>query len=64
MVTTHFMEEAEYCNRIGVIYRGRLIAAGSPERLKAEHRRDDRPDPSLEEVFIDLIQTYDQEHAL
>jgi ABC-2 type transport system ATP-binding protein len=64
MVTTHFMEEAEYCNRIGVIYRGRLIASGPPERLKADHRRPDQPDPTLEDVFIDLIETYDREHAL
>lgn len=64
MVTTHFMEEAEYCNRIGVIYRGRLIAAGSPERLKADHRTPDRSNPTLESVFIDLIETYDREHAL
>ncbi|WP_316976278.1 ATP-binding cassette domain-containing protein [Shumkonia mesophila] len=64
MVTTHFMEEAEYCNRIGVIYRGRLIASGSPDRLKADHRGPERPDPTLEDVFVDLIETYDREHAL
>jgi ABC-2 type transport system ATP-binding protein len=33
-VTTHYMEEAEYCNRIGLIDRGRLIASGSPSELK------------------------------
>ena len=36
-VTTHYMEEAEYCNRIGLIDRGRLIALGSPAELKARH---------------------------
>jgi len=36
-VTTHYMEEAEYCNRIGLIDRGRLIALGSPVELKSEH---------------------------
>jgi ABC-2 type transport system ATP-binding protein len=36
-VTTHYMEEAEYCNRIGLIDQGRLIALGSPEHLKKEH---------------------------
>ncbi|TLD42578.1 MAG: multidrug ABC transporter ATP-binding protein [Candidatus Jettenia ecosi] len=35
-VTTHYMEEAEYCNRIGLIYRGKLIASGTPEMLKTE----------------------------
>lgn len=36
-VTTHYMEEAEYCNRIGLIDHGRLIASGSPARLKRTH---------------------------
>jgi ABC-2 type transport system ATP-binding protein len=33
-VTTHYMDEAEHCNTIGLIYNGRLIAAGSPTELK------------------------------
>jgi ABC-2 type transport system ATP-binding protein len=36
-VTTHYMEEAEYCNRIGLIDKGRLIALGSPAELKERH---------------------------
>jgi len=36
-VTTHYMEEAEYCNRIGLIDQGRLIALGTPEELKERH---------------------------
>ncbi len=34
MVTTHFMDEAEYCDRIGLVYRGHMIAEGSPDELK------------------------------
>ncbi len=33
-VTTHYMEEAEYCGRLAMIYRGRLIAMGTPADLK------------------------------
>ena len=35
-VTTHYMEEAEYCNRIALIDRGRLIALGTPLELKRD----------------------------
>lgn len=35
-VTTHYMEEAEYCDRIGLIHRGELIAMGTPEELKTQ----------------------------
>ena len=62
MVTTHFMEEAEYCDRIGIIYRGKLIAMGSPELLKSQHRTPEQPSPSLEDAFIDLIVRHDAAH--
>ncbi len=39
-VTTHHMEEAEYCDRIAMIYRGRMIAMGTPLALKTEHMHD------------------------
>lgn len=40
LVTTHHMEEAEYCDRLGVVYRGELVALGTPVELKSEHMRD------------------------
>ena len=35
-VTTHYMEEAEYCDRLSIIYRGELIALGTPRALKTD----------------------------
>lgn len=40
-VTTHYMDEAEYCDRIGLIYRGELIAIGSPATLKTETMKEE-----------------------
>jgi ABC-2 type transport system ATP-binding protein len=40
-VTTHYMDEAEYCDRLGLIYRGDLIAMGTPHTLKTEWMRDE-----------------------
>jgi ABC-2 type transport system ATP-binding protein len=39
-VTTHYMEESEYCDRLGIIYRGELIALGTPRELKTQHMPD------------------------
>jgi len=36
-VTTHYMDEAEHCDRLGLIYRGKLIALGSPRQLKERY---------------------------
>jgi drug efflux transport system ATP-binding protein len=56
-VTTHYMDEAEYCDRIALIYRGELIADGTPETLKTRMMREDvlevaidRPQDAVEEI--------------
>ena len=56
VVTTHFMEEAEYCDRIGLIWRGRKIAEGTPDELKASAESATHPEPTLEDAFIALIE--------
>jgi ABC-type multidrug transport system ATPase subunit len=68
MVTTHFMDEAEYCDRVALIYRGQQIAEGSPDDLKERTRTDERPEPTLEDAFIALVEEHDrpggsQDHA-
>jgi ABC-2 type transport system ATP-binding protein len=56
VVTTHFMEEAEYCDRIGLIWRGRKIAEGTPDELKARVVNDEMPEPTMEDAFIALVE--------
>jgi ABC-2 type transport system ATP-binding protein len=57
LVTTHFMDEAEYCDRIALIFKGRTIATGSPDELKERAATAEVPEPSLEDAFIRLVET-------
>jgi ABC-2 type transport system ATP-binding protein len=57
LVTTHFLEEAEYCDRLVIMSQGEILAEGTPEEMKAAIRSPGRPDPTMEEVFIELIET-------
>ncbi|WP_416261916.1 ATP-binding cassette domain-containing protein [Gibbsiella quercinecans] len=61
MVTTHFMDEAEYCDRIGLVYHGKIIAAGTPDDLKHQVASEQNPNPSMEDAFIELVQGYDRQ---
>jgi ABC-2 type transport system ATP-binding protein len=49
-VTTHYMDEAEFCRRISIMHRGRIIALGNPQEMVAESEQ-----PDLNELFITLI---------
>ena len=52
-VSTHYMEEAEYCHRLALMYRGRVIALGSPQTLKKELRSNQL----LELISSDLFES-------
>lgn len=56
MVTTHFMDEAEYCDRIALIYQGQAIKIGTPDELKQNGE-------TMEDAFIRLINEYQPEAA-
>ena len=51
MVTTHFMDEAEYCDRIALIYKGRAIALDTPYNLISRVSQD----ATMEDAFVELI---------
>ncbi len=59
LVTTHFMEEAEYCDRIALINHGRIIAQGTPDSLRAEAPVPAAADPSFEDAFIAYVEHSD-----
>ena len=63
MVTTHFMDEAEYCDRIALIYRGRAIAVGTPDELRQSVADGGTPDPTMEDAFISLVRRSDRERG-
>lgn len=48
-VTTHYMDEAEYCDRISIMNEGRIVAIDTPTNLKKQFKAD-----SIEEVFIEI----------
>ena len=49
LVTTHYMDEAEYCDRISIMVDGRIAVMGAPDELKRKYG-----DATLEEVFVRL----------
>jgi ABC-2 type transport system ATP-binding protein len=51
-VSTHYMDEAEYCHRLALMYRGRVIALGAPAELRAQHGEG----ATMSDVFIASIE--------
>jgi ABC-2 type transport system ATP-binding protein len=57
IVTTHFMEEAEYCDRIIIMDGGTSLAEGSPGDIRAKARHPDGREPTMEDAFISIVET-------
>jgi len=60
LVTTHFMEEAEYCDRLVLMSLGEILAQGTPMEIKDKARRPGLPQPTMEDAFISLIEGREQ----
>lgn len=63
MVTTHFMEEAEYCDRLAIMAAGEILALGTPAEIKGRVRSLSLPGPTMEDAFISLIENNGQGKA-
>ena len=55
VVTTHFMEEAEYCDHILIQDSGIMLALGMPEEIRAQAERKPGVEPTMEDAFIDIV---------
>ena len=56
IVTTHFMQEAEYCDRIAIMDSGRILAQGSPAEVRGLARSEQRPQPTMDDAFIAVVE--------
>ena len=56
IVTTHFMEEAEYCDRIAILDAGRMLAQGTPAEIRSRGARPRHAEPTMEDAFIAVIE--------
>ena len=56
IITTHFMAEAEYCDRIAILDSGRLLAEGAPADIRARAKTQDLAQPTMEDAFIAIVE--------
>lgn len=61
LVTSHFMDEAENCDRLALIDQGHILALGSPTTLRASSVTPAQPTPSLDDAFIHIVKQSRQE---
>lgn len=54
VVTTHFMEEAEYCDHLLIMAQGQQLAAGTPAQIRQHAVTEAKPNPTIEDAFIML----------
>ena len=60
LVTTHFMEEAEYCDRLAIMADGSILAVGTPEQIKERMQTESQPEPTMEDAFIGLLEDHER----
>jgi ABC-2 type transport system ATP-binding protein len=56
VVTTHFMEESEYCDRMLIMSQGQALAMGTPAEIRALALSEENPEPTIEDAFIALAE--------
>jgi ABC-2 type transport system ATP-binding protein len=56
VVTTHFMEEAEYCDRVAIMDAGRMLAQGTPAEIRSRAVSEETREPTMEDAFIAIVE--------
>ena len=56
IVTTHFMQEAEYCDRVAILDAGRILAQGTPAEIRGHAAAREGRRPSMEDAFIAIVE--------
>ena len=56
VVTTHFMEEAEYCDRVAIMDAGRVLAQGTPAEIRSHAHETTGRKPTMEDAFIAVVE--------
>jgi ABC-2 type transport system ATP-binding protein len=56
IVTTHFMEEAEYCDRVVIMDAGRVLIQGTPAEVRRHARPEAGREPNMEDAFIAIVE--------
>jgi ABC-2 type transport system ATP-binding protein len=57
VVTTHFMEEAEYCDRIAIMDAGKVLAQGTPAEIRSHAPAEHGRTPTMDDAFTAIVQT-------
>ena len=63
IVTTHFMEEAEYCDRVVIMDAGQVLARGTPAEIRAHAPESGEREPTMEDAFIAIVEEARREHG-
>jgi ABC-2 type transport system ATP-binding protein len=64
ILTTHFLDEAEYTNRLVLLHRGRILHSGTPSEVVEAGRRLSEEVNSLEDAFVALLREKNVEKAI
>ncbi|MGH8256043.1 MAG: ATP-binding cassette domain-containing protein [Steroidobacteraceae bacterium] len=56
IITTHFMQEAEYCDHVAIMDAGQVLAQGSPAQIRQRGRSESTPEPGMEDAFIAIVE--------